>query len=158
MLNLELQGRGQLITALYETSFTKQSFWKIQLSANKLFTALPSSCGGGHSIQWWWICLCYWNPTAGIWWAFCRIQGRDTRRLQSSQLMWRVPSVLQIKLIDLQCNSELKHWIQRGKGNEKFDIAISLIRICLEPLIFDFQRVSLTGPDQNASGRNWIGL
>jgi hypothetical protein len=51
ILNLKLQGLGQLITAVYETSFTKWRFWKIQLSANKHFPACLSLVEGGTTFS-----------------------------------------------------------------------------------------------------------
>lgn len=54
---------------------TKLMFWKAQLSEKKLihFPASKVSSGGGHSIQWWKICCCHWEATAGIWPAVCRL-------------------------------------------------------------------------------------
>ncbi len=70
ILNLKLQGPGQLITAAYES--VKAFSTKLRNSAfckkSQSFHNMQISCGGGHSIQWWWICFCCWKPTLGICW------------------------------------------------------------------------------------------
>lgn len=99
-----------LVTATFESMKPFPQYW----DCGKL-NCLQNSCmqifgRRGNSIQWWWICLCYWKPAARVYWAISWLQATQWHfpavcRLFSAKVE-SDSSMLQIEA--LQCNSELK--------------------------------------------------
>lgn len=125
ILNLKLHGPGQLITAAFESvkAFTtKLKLWKTQLSTKNfsLFTACRSFVEEGTSFS----CEEYASAIENLQQEFDERFAdfkvhRDTFQLFADPFLAdveSVPNVLQMELIDLQCNSELKTKFREAQG------------------------------------------
>ncbi|KAL0148361.1 hypothetical protein M9458_056341 [Cirrhinus mrigala] len=126
ILNLKLQGPGQLITAAYESvkAFsTKLRLWKTQLSAKNLshFTTCRSLVEEGIAFNGDEYASAVENLLQEFDKRFADFKAhRDTFELFADPFSADVESVpifLQMELIDLQCNSELKTKFREAQGN-----------------------------------------
>ncbi len=126
VLNLKLQGPGQLITAAYESvkAFsTKLRLWKTQLSAKNLshFTTCRSLVEEGIAFNGDEYASAVENLLQEFDQRFADFKAhRDTFQLFADPFsadVESVPSLLQMELIDLQCNSELKTKFREAQGN-----------------------------------------
>jgi len=85
------------------------------------FSSMQGTCGCGHTIQWWEVCWCHYEATGGIWSRFADFKThRVTFQIFADPFSVDVqdsPPVLQMELIDLQCNSELKAKFREVSGN-----------------------------------------
>ncbi|XP_056121755.1 general transcription factor II-I repeat domain-containing protein 2-like [Rhinichthys klamathensis goyatoka] len=126
ILNLKLQGPGQLITAAaYESvkAFsTKLRLWKTQISAKNLshFTTCRSLVEQGTGFSGDEYASAIDNLLEEFDQRFADFKShRDTFQLFADPFstdVESVPSVLQMELIDLQCNSELKTKFREAQG------------------------------------------
>lgn len=125
VLNLKLQGPGQLITAAYESvkAFsTKLRLWKTQLSAKNLthFPTCRSLVEEGTSFSSDEYASAIENLLQEFDQRFADFKThRDTFQLFADPFsadVESVPSLLQMELIDLQCNSELKTKFREAQG------------------------------------------
>ncbi len=125
VLNLKLQGPGQLITAAYErvkAFSTKLRLWKTQLSAKNLshFTTCRSLVEEGIAFNADEYASAVEKPQEFDQ-RFADFKAhRDTFQLFADPFsadVESVPNLLQMELIDLQCNSELKTKFREAQGN-----------------------------------------
>ena len=135
ILNLKLQGPGQLITTAYESvkAFsTKLRLWKTQLSAKNLshFAACRSLAEEGTLFSPGEYVSAIENLQQEFDEGFPDFKAhRDTFQLFADPFsadVESVPSMLQTELIDLQCNSELKIKFREAQG--KVDKAGEFLR------------------------------